>query len=102
MGFAASHAEARQLARHGHFAINGRRVDIPSYLVRVGDVIEVREKSRKIAKVVEAIAKSDRSPRPAWVEVDKDSFKGKVSALPARSDIAAEIDEQLIVELYSK
>ncbi len=102
MGFSSSHAEARQLARHGHFVINGKRIDIPSYLVRVGDVIEVREKSRKVTKVVEALAKSDRSPRPAWVEVDKDHFKGKVTALPARSDIAAEIDEQLIVELYSK
>ena len=69
-GFASSHAEARQHARHGHFTINGKRVDIPSYLVRAGDVVEVREKSRKIAKIVEAIAKSDRSPRPAWLEVD--------------------------------
>jgi small subunit ribosomal protein S4 len=102
MGMAASHAEARQLARHGHFTINGKRIDIPSYLVRAGDVIEVREKSRKVTKMVEALAKSDRIPRPAWVEVDKDNFKGKVTALPARSDIAAEIDEQLIVELYSK
>ncbi|MCH9681392.1 MAG: 30S ribosomal protein S4 [Deltaproteobacteria bacterium] len=101
-GFTSSHAEARQLARHGHFIVNGKRVDIPSYLVRVGDVVEVREKSRKVVKVVEAIAKSDRSPRPAWLDVDKDHFRGKVSALPTRSDIAAEIDEQLIVELYSK
>ena len=102
MGFARSRAEARQLVRHGHFTVNGKRVDIPSFLVRAEDVVEVREKSRKIAKIVEAIAKSDRSPRPAWLDVDKDHFKGKVSTLPARSDIAAEIDEQLIVELYSK
>lgn len=101
-GFASSHAEARQLVRHGHYTINGKKVNIPSYLVRVGDVIEVREKSRKITKVVEAAAKSDRTTRPAWIDIDKDNFKGKVTAVPARADVAAEIDEQLIVELYSK
>ena len=101
-GFAASHAEARQLVRHGHYTVNGKKVNIPSYLVRVGDVIEVREKSRKITKVVEAAAKSDRTTRPAWIDIDKDNFKGKVTAVPARADVAAEIDEQLIVELYSK
>jgi small subunit ribosomal protein S4 len=102
LGFGASHAECRQLARHGHFLVNGKRVNIPSFLVSAGDVIEVREKSRKVQKVVEALAKVDRTPAPTWLELDKDSFKGKVTALPARSDIAAEIDEQLIVELYSK
>ncbi len=101
-GMASSHAEARQLARHGHFLINGKRVNIPSYLVREGDIIEVKDGSKKVQKIVEALAKSDRSPRPAWLEVDKDNFKGKVTTLPSRSDIAAEIDEQLIVELYSK
>ncbi len=101
-GFAASHAEARQLVRHGHFTVNDRRVDIPSFLVRQGDVIGVREKSRKMQKIIDAIAASDRTPRPAWLEVDKDKLSSKVSALPARSDIAQDIDEQLIVELYSK
>ena len=66
------------------------------------DVIEVCEPSRKVQKVVDALAKVDRTPSPGWLELDKDNFKGKVTALPARSDIAAEIDEQLIVELYSK
>jgi small subunit ribosomal protein S4 len=102
LGFGASHAECRQLARHGHFLVNGKRVNIPSYLVSEGDVIEVRDRSRKIQKVVEALAKVDRTPSPAWLELDKDNFKGKVTSLPARSDIAADIDEQLIVELYSK
>ncbi len=102
MGFGASHAEARQLARHGHFLVNGKRVDIPSYLVKANDVVEVRESSKKVAKIVEAMAKVDRSPRPSWIELDKDNFRGKVTALPARADIAADIDEQLIVELYSK
>jgi small subunit ribosomal protein S4 len=102
MGFGASHAETRQLARHGHFLINGKRVDIPSYLVKANDVVEVRESSKKVAKIVEAMAKVDRSPRPSWIELDKDNFRGKITALPARADIAADIDEQLIVELYSK
>ena len=101
-GFAASHAEARQLVRHGHFLVNGKKVNIPSYQVKVGDVIEVREKSRKVQKVVDALAQLDRSPLPAWIEIERDNFKGKITAVPARSDIAADVDEQLIVELYSK
>jgi small subunit ribosomal protein S4 len=102
MGFGASHAETRQLARHGHYLVNGKRVDIPSYLVRTNDVVEVRESSRKVQKIVDAMAKVDRSPRPNWIELDKDNFRGKITALPARADIAQDIDEQLIVELYSK
>jgi small subunit ribosomal protein S4 len=101
-GFSASHAEARQLARHGHFLVNGKKVNIPSYLVREGDLIEVKDGSKKVQKIVDSLAKVDRSPRPAWIELDKDNFKGKVTTLPGRSDIAADIDEQLIVELYSK
>jgi small subunit ribosomal protein S4 len=101
-GFGASHAECRQLVRHGHFLINGKKVNIPSYLVKAGDIVEVKNDSRKVVKIVEALAKVDRSPRPSWIELDKDNFKGKVTALPARADVAADIDEQLIVELYSK
>ena len=102
MGFSSSHAEARQLVRHSHFTVNGKRVNIPSYQVRAGDVIVVREKSRKVQKIVDALANVDRVPRPAWIELDKDKFTGKITTLPARSDIAQDIDEQLIVELYSK
>jgi small subunit ribosomal protein S4 len=101
-GFAASHAEARQLVRHGHLLINGKRVNIPSYQVRVGDVVEVREKSRKVQKIIDSLGKVERSPLPAWIDLDRDAFKGEVKALPTRSDIASDIDEQLIVELYSK
>jgi small subunit ribosomal protein S4 len=101
-GFSSSHAEARQLVRHGHFLINGKKVNIPSYQVKVGDVVEVREKSRKVQKIIDALAKVDRVPMPAWIELDRDAFKGEIKALPTRSDISAEIDEQLIVELYSK
>jgi small subunit ribosomal protein S4 len=101
-GFSSSHAEARQLTRHGHFLVNGKKVNIPSYLVRAGDIIEVKDASKKVGKIVESLAKVDRSPRPAWIELDKDNYKGKVTTLPGRSDVAADIDEQLIVELYSK
>ncbi len=101
-GFSSSHAEARQLVRHGHFLINGKKVNIPSYQVRVGDVIEVREKSRKVQKIIDSLGKVDRVASPAWIDLDRDHFKGEVKALPNRSDISAEIDEQLIVELYSK
>jgi small subunit ribosomal protein S4 len=90
------------LALHGHFRVNGHKVNIPSYLVKTGDVISVCEGSRKVVKINEALAKVDRSPRPVWLELDKDGFQGKVTALPGRSDVAADIDEQLIVELYSK
>jgi small subunit ribosomal protein S4 len=101
-GFSSSHAEARQLVRHGHFTVNGKRINIPSYQVRPGDVIEVREKSRKIQKIVDALANVDRVPRPAWLELDKDAMRGKVTQAPTRADVSSDIDEQLIVELYSK
>lgn len=101
-GFSSSHAEARQLVRHGHFTVNGKRINIPSYQVRPGDTIEVREKSRKIQKIVDSLANVDRVPRPAWLELDKEAMRGKVTQAPTRSDCSSDIDEQLIVELYSK
>jgi small subunit ribosomal protein S4 len=101
-GFASSHAEARQLVRHGHFTVNGTKINIPSYLVREGDEIVVREKSRRIQKINESLAKLDRSPLPQWIDIDRDAYKGKIKTIPQRSDISADIDEQLIVELYNK
>jgi small subunit ribosomal protein S4 len=101
-GFSSSHAEARQLVRHGHFTVNGKRINIPSYQVRAGDVVEVRPNSKKIQRIVDALTQVDRVPRPAWIDLDKENMRGKISALPTRSDIASDIDEQLIVELYSK
>jgi small subunit ribosomal protein S4 len=101
-GFSTSHAEARQLVRHGHVTVNNRKVDIPSYLVKAGDVVEVRESSRSVARIGDALTKLDRSPLPAWIDLDRDKFRGVVRSLPTRSDIGADIDEQLIVELYSK
>jgi small subunit ribosomal protein S4 len=102
MGFASDHAEARQLVRHGHFKVNGRRVNIPSYLVRNNDAVEVTEKSRTVGRVVEALGAVERRGVPRWIELDKDAFKGVVKAMPARDDVTLPIREQLIVELYSK
>lgn len=102
LGLASSRPEARILVTHGHFLVNGRRVQIPSYLVKVGDEIQVSEKSKAMAKfkdIAEAIV--HRTP-PAWLELDKEALKGRVLTLPAREDIDAPIEEHLIVELYSK
>ncbi len=102
LGFAVSRAQARQLVRHGHFLVNGRRVDIPSFLVKVGDVIEVREKSRDIQPIKEAMEAVARKGIPDWLELDVENFKGKVKALPERHHITMPIKEQFIVEFYSK
>ena len=101
-GFSSSHAEARQLVRHGHFLVNGKRINIPSYQVRAGDTVEVRDNSKKIQRIVDALGQVDRVPRPAWIDLDKENMRGKITALPTRSDISSDIDEQLIVGLYSK
>jgi small subunit ribosomal protein S4 len=102
MGFATSRSEARQLVRHGHFLVNNRRVTIPSYVVSVGDEVQVREASRKITRIQEAVDLAQRRGVPEWLEVDKDTFLGKMRAYPARADITVPVNEQLIVELYSK
>ncbi len=102
LGFVSDHAEGRQLVRHGHFAVNGRRVNIPSYLVRAGDVIEIRERSQKVVRVIEALSAVERRGVPGWLELDKDHFKGSVKSMPNREDVTLPIREQLIVELYSK
>ena len=102
LGFASDHAEARQLVRHGHFKINGNRVDIPSFLCRSGDQIEVKDGSKKVTRILESIGSVDRRGVPKWLELDKENFKGKLTALPAREDLTLPIREQLIVELYSR
>jgi small subunit ribosomal protein S4 len=102
MGFASDHAESRQLVRHGHFKVNGRRVNIPSYLVRSNDVVEVQEGSRTVTRIVDALGAVERRGVPRWMELDKDGFKGTVKSMPARDDVTLPIREQLIVELYSK
>jgi len=102
LGFAVTRRESRQLVRHGHFLVAGRRVNIPSYLVRPGDVVEIRERSRKILSVNEALDAVARKGIPVWLELERENFRGSVKALPSRADITEPIQEQLIVELYSK
>lgn len=102
MGFAASRAEARQLINHGHFLVNGRKVDVPSFRTKPGMVVEVREKSRQIAAIEESLKTVSRRGMPHWLEVDVAGFRGTVKAMPAREDLPPTIREQLIVEFYSK
>ncbi len=102
MGFATSRAEARQLVRHGHFDVNGAKATIPSMTLRQGDLVTLREKSRKVERISGALEALEGKSVPQWLETDKDNFAGTVKALPAREDITMPIQEQLIVELYSR
>ncbi len=102
LGFGTSRAQARQLVNHGHVLVNGRKVDIVSFQVSPGDVIEVREKSRKNAMIRGNIETAHGRGIPAWVELDAENFKGTVVKAPSREDITLQIQENLIVELYSK
>ena len=102
LGFATSRAEARQLVRHGHFLVNDRRQTIPSMLVKAGARISVAEKSRKVARIANALDALEGRSVPRWLETEKGNFEGTVKALPARDDITIPIQEQLIVELYSR
>ena len=103
LGFASTRRDARQLVSHCHFTVNGKKVNIPSYLIKAGDVIEVRESSRSSAKFSKLVGPdAPLVVTPAWLERDKDALKGKVIRLPERSDIDVEVEEHLIVELYSK
>ena len=102
LGFTTSRAEARQLVRHGHFRVNGRKVDVPSYLVRAGDTITVRERSQKVTRIGEALELAQRRGVPEWLEIAPEAFTGKVKALPRRADLTMPINEKLVVELYSK
>jgi len=102
LGFANSRNEARQLVRHNHFLVNQSKVNIPSYLVKPGDLIELREKSKKVVRILEALEGVARRGVPQWLELDKDQMKGSVKGLPAREDITIPIQEKLIVELFSK
>lgn len=102
MGFATSRAEARQLVRHGHFLVDGRKVDIPSYLLRPGQIVTVHERSRAVARILEALEQAERRGVPDWLEVQREAFSGRVKALPARADLTMPINEKLVVELYSK
>ncbi len=102
LGFASSRTEARILVRHCHFTLNGRKVNIPSIQCKVGDVVELRGKSRKVVSINDSLEAVIRRGLPQWLELEKDVFKGVVKALPIREDITLPIQEQLVVELYSK
>lgn len=102
MGFASSRNEARQLIRHNHFLVNGKKVNIPSYVLKTGDVLQVRDSSRNLIRIQESLEAVQRRGVPSWLELDKDNFKCVVKTLPVREELTLPIREQLIVELYSK
>jgi len=102
MGFASSRRQARQLVGHKHILVNGKSVDIPSFLVKAGDQIEVKEKSRAIPVVLGAIEVVEAIGIPSWIELDKANFRGTVKQLPGKEDISLPVNEQLVVELYSR
>lgn len=102
LGFASSRSQARQIVRHNHILVNGKKVNIPSFLVSEGDVISLREKSRKNQAIIDNLEAVTRRGVPSWLELDKDNFQGSVKAMPDREEITMPIQEQLIVELYSK
>jgi small subunit ribosomal protein S4 len=102
IGFGVSRRQARQLVRHGHVSVNGRKVDIPSFQCSVGDEVTIREASRKLPLLEQAKEFSSHGNAPTWLEIDRDNYRGKVLALPKREDIQLPVNEQLIVELYSK
>lgn len=102
LGLGASRVEARQLVRHGHFTVNGHKADIPSFQIKIGDVIEVREKSKESPRLKELMERAaDRTP-PQWLEYEADAARGRVVAFPVRDQIDAQVKEHLIVELYSR
>jgi small subunit ribosomal protein S4 len=102
LGLAASRNEARQLVCHSHFTVNGRKVNIPSFLVRVGDEIGIREKSKESPRVKELMERAVDNTPPGWLEYDAEQLKGRVALMPLREQIDAPVQETLIVELYSK
>ena len=102
LGFVNSRNQGRQLVRHNHFQVNGRKVNIPSYMVSIGDAIELREKSRKIAAVADSMETVVRRGIPQWLDLEKENHKGMIKGFPVREDLTMPMQEQLIVELYSK
>ncbi|MGA3098623.1 MAG: 30S ribosomal protein S4 [Bryobacteraceae bacterium] len=103
MGFGVSRAQSRQIVRHGHIEVNGRKVDIPSFLVKLGDVVAVREASKKHPTILAARDATAHAPAPNWIDVDREGLTGRIQSLPKREDLVQiQLNEQLIVELYSK
>ncbi len=102
LGFAVARRQARQLVRHGHVAVNGRKVNIPSYQINAGDEIAIRDGSRKLPTLEQAKEFASHQTSPNWLQIDRDNYKGRVLSLPRRDEINLPVNEQLIVELYSK
>ena len=102
LGFASSRKEARQLVNHGHLLVNGRKTDIPACIVKPGDVVEVRQRSRDLVPIVSALEAVDGRGIPGWLELDRAAFKGTVRGLPTKEEIALPVNEQMVVELYSR
>jgi small subunit ribosomal protein S4 len=102
LGFANSRAQARQFVHHKHFLVNGKKVDVPSFLVKIGDSVEVREKSKKIQSMLDSLEAVVRRGVPQWLDLEKDSMKGIIKGFPVREDLTMPMQEQFIVELYSK
>jgi small subunit ribosomal protein S4 len=102
LGFVNSRTQGRHFVRHNHFRVNGKKVNIPSYLIKVGDVIELQEKSKKVQAINDALDAVVRRGVPQWLELEKENLKGEVKGLPVREDLTIPMQEQLIVELYSK
>lgn len=102
LGLASSRSEARQFVNHGHFLVNGKIVNIPSYITKIGDVIEVKPSSRSMTRVQASLSTVDGRGVPSWLELDKEQYRGRVKALPTKEEIALPVNEQLVVELYSR
>jgi small subunit ribosomal protein S4 len=102
LGFAASRKQARQLVNHGHILVKGRKTDVPAYTVKVGDVIEVRQRSREIPAIQAALEAVDGRGMPAWLSLDRATFQGTVQGIPTKEEIALPVNEQMVVELYSR
>jgi small subunit ribosomal protein S4 len=103
MGFGTSRAQARQIVRHGHIQVNGRKVNIPSFQVKIGDEVTVRESSKNNPAILSARDATAHAPSPGWMDVDREQLKGRITALPKRDELVQiQLNEQLIVELYSK
>ncbi len=102
MGFVNSRNQGRHFVRHNHFTVNGKKANSPSLLIKKGDVVELKEKSRNIQAISDSLEAVVRRGMPQWIQLDKDSFQGVITGMPAREDITLPIQEQLIVELYSK
>jgi small subunit ribosomal protein S4 len=102
LGFASSRKQARQLVNHGHILVKGRKTDVPAFIVKVGDIIEIRQRSREMPAIQAALEAVDGRGMPAWLSLDKGAFKGTVQGMPTKEEIALPVNEQMVVELYSR